>query len=61
MSVQPCSLFESRSMMTFLSTNATYVVLICALTVWAGIAAYLWRVEQRLTQLEQSRFEDQSS
>jgi|GEM_PF-1067496 hypothetical protein len=54
MSEQLCSLFESCSMMTFLSTNATYVVLICALTVWAGIAAYLWRIEQRLTQLEQS-------
>ncbi len=41
-------------MMTFLSANAMYVVLVCALTVWAGIAAYLWRVERRLTLLEQS-------
>lgn len=39
-------------MMTFLSANAMYVVLACALTVWAGLAVFLWRIEQRLTDLE---------
>ncbi|RPI69538.1 MAG: CcmD family protein [Ignavibacteriae bacterium] len=40
-------------MMDFLTVNAGYVVLACALLIWAGIAAYLWRVERRVNELEQ--------
>jgi CcmD family protein len=40
-------------MMDFLTVNAGYVVLACALLIWAGIAAYLWRVERRVSELEQ--------
>lgn len=39
-------------MMTFLAENALYVVLLCALTLWAGIAVYLWRIDTRLSALE---------
>ena len=40
-------------MIDFLTVNAGYVVLTCALLIWIGIAAYLWRVEKRVNELEQ--------
>lgn len=40
-------------MIDFLTVNAGYVVLVCALLIWAGIATYLWRVERRVNELEQ--------
>lgn len=40
-------------MIDFLTANAGYVVLTCALLIWIGIAAYLWRVEKRVNELEQ--------
>ena len=39
-------------MMEFLSQQAGYVVLACALVLWLGIAAYLWRVDARVKELE---------
>jgi len=40
-------------MIEFLTANAGYVVLVCALLIWLGIGIYLWRVEKRLLELEQ--------
>ncbi len=42
-------------MIDFLTVNASYVVLTCALLIWFGIAAYLWRVDAKLNELEQQR------
>lgn len=42
-------------MIDFLTTNAGYVVLVCALLIWFGIAAYLWRIDKRLSELERQR------
>ena len=39
-------------MMQFLTENATYVVLACALVIWLGIAAYLWRIDSKMSELE---------
>ncbi|MBI2794134.1 MAG: CcmD family protein [Ignavibacteria bacterium] len=39
-------------MIDFLTLNALYVVLICALIIWAGIAFYLLRVDRKISQLE---------
>jgi CcmD family protein len=39
-------------MIDFLTVNAAYVVLTCALIIWLGIAAYLWRVERSVRELE---------
>lgn len=39
-------------MIDFLSQYPMYVVLACALVIWAGIATYLWRVDARLAELE---------
>lgn len=39
-------------MIEFLTANAGYVVLTCSLLIWLGIGIYLWRVENRLHELE---------
>lgn len=39
-------------MITFLTENPMYVVLVTALIVWAGIAIYLQRIDNRLRELE---------
>ena len=41
-------------MIEFLTENAAYVVLACALVIWAGLAAYLWKVDATVTKVEQS-------
>jgi CcmD family protein len=40
-------------MIEFMTINAGYVVLACALVIWAGLAFYLWRVDARVAALEQ--------
>ena len=40
-------------MIEFLTENAGYVVLACALVIWIGIAAYLWRIDSQMKELEQ--------
>jgi CcmD family protein len=39
-------------MIDFLTQQPTYVVLITALLIWAGIAWYLLRVDRKLSDLE---------
>jgi CcmD family protein len=39
-------------MIDFLSLNAPYVVLVCTLIIWAGIAFYLMRTDRKISQLE---------
>lgn len=39
-------------MIDFLTANALYVVLVCALIIWAGIALYLMRVDRKVSELE---------
>ena len=39
-------------MIDFLTAYPTYVVLICALVIWLGLALYLWRIDNRLSTLE---------
>lgn len=38
--------------MEFLAKNSLYVVLICVLVIWAGIAWYIQRVDRKVTELE---------
>lgn len=40
-------------MYDFLVQHSMYVVLLVVLVVWAGIALYLYRLEQKVTALEQ--------
>jgi hypothetical protein len=40
-------------MYEFLVKHSLYVVLLVALTVWAGIAYYLFRLERSVSSLEQ--------
>lgn len=39
-------------MMSFLTANAIYVVLVTALVIWAGVAIYMQRIDARLRELE---------
>ncbi|HEY4643875.1 MAG TPA: CcmD family protein [Bacteroidota bacterium] len=39
---------------TFLNENALYIVLLIALLVWAGIFAYLYRLDKKIRQIERS-------
>ncbi len=41
-------------MYNFLVQNSLYVVLLVALTVWIGIAYYLFRLERSVTKLQKS-------
>jgi hypothetical protein len=41
-------------MYEFLTKNSIYVVLCVALTVWAGIAYFLFRLERTVSKLERS-------
>jgi CcmD family protein len=38
--------------MEFLSQNTLYIVLIISLMIWAGIAFYLFRIDNKITKLE---------
>lgn len=42
-------------MIQFLTQNAPYVVLVTVLIIWLGIAAYLWRIDSKLRNLEKNR------
>ena len=42
-------------MIEFLTENAHYVVLISALLIWFGIAAYLWRIDAKLGTIETNK------
>ncbi len=39
-------------MLEYLSTNQMYIVLGIVLLVWAGVVAYLYRLDMRLKKLE---------
>jgi len=41
-------------MLEFLSNNQMYIVLSIVLLVWAGVVAYLVRLDRKMTQLEQN-------
>jgi hypothetical protein len=45
-------------MYEFLTKNSIYVVLCVALTVWAGIAFFLFRLERTVTKLERDHKND---
>lgn len=42
-------------MYEFLVNNANYVVFTIVFTIWVGIAYYLFRLEQKITQLEKKQ------
>lgn len=48
-------------MYEFLTQNSLYVVLIVALTVWIGIAYYLFRLERAVSVLQQASSDHTSS
>jgi hypothetical protein len=48
-------------MYEFLTQNSLYVVLIVALTVWIGIAYYLFRLERAVITLQASSDRNNSS
>lgn len=39
-------------MMEFLQQNQMYVVLTVVLLIWAGIVAYLWRIDRKVEKIE---------
>ena len=39
-------------MYDFLSQNALYVVLLIVLICWIGIFSYLWKLDRKITRLE---------
>jgi len=41
-------------MTEFLENNALYTVLIIAMIIWGGIAAYLYKLDAKVTRLENS-------
>ena len=43
---------EDKTVLDFLAQNSLYIVLIVVLVVWAGIFAYLYRVENKVKKLE---------
>ncbi len=36
----------------FMQQNQMYVVLTVVLLIWAGILAYLWRIDRKVTKIE---------
>lgn len=38
--------------MEFLENNTLYIVLIISLIIWAGIAFYLWRIDNKVKKSE---------
>lgn len=39
---------------TFLNENPLYIVLLIALLIWAGIFAYLYRLDNKIREVERS-------
>ena len=39
-------------MLEFFQQNQMYVVLIVVLMIWAGILAYLWRIDRKVEKIE---------
>jgi CcmD family protein len=44
---------EVSSVAEFLSQNSLFVVLIVVLVIWVGILWYLFRIEKRVSRIEQ--------
>lgn len=40
-------------MYEFLEQNSLYVVLIIVLMIWTGLFLYLWRIDKRVSKLEE--------
>ena len=43
------------SLYDFLETNSMYVVMLIVLIIWIGIFGYMWRLDKKVTKLEQEK------